>query len=97
MTWNGIPTGVRATDPDGQVRVELSPRFQAVIDDIATRTGRTEGEDYLADWEWSALEERPGPAGDVAEAVATELEELYPAGRLAELRRELLAEPGGDD
>lgn len=94
MSWNGIPTGVRATDPDGQARVELSPRFQAVIDDIATRTGITEGKDYLADWGWSDPEERSGSAGEVAGQVAAEVEDAYPLGRLGDLRRELVSRLG---
>lgn len=97
FSWNGIPTGVRATDENGPARVELSSRFQVAIDDIAMQTGRTGSEDYLADWEWSSPEERPGSADEVAKAVAGELEKAHPAGRLAELRRELVAELGEGD
>ncbi len=91
LTWNGIPAGVRATDGGRTARTKLSLRFQATIDDVATRVGRSVGDAYLADWTWIEPAERSGEAEAGAAQIAAGLEETYPPTRLAELRCELIS------
>lgn len=89
LTWHGIPTGVRATDTQGQVVEHLPLRFQVAVDAVAMKTGRTEDEAYLAGWQYSEPAERAGSATEVARAIAAELVAEYPPGRIKELCRTL--------
>lgn len=77
VQWRDIPALVVADDGDGTVRRPLSPRFQALIDAVAMRTGATDTEAYLEGWRESGENERPGAAPDVAEAVAADLEAQF--------------------
>jgi hypothetical protein len=77
--WREIPALVEAEDDDGSVCRPLSPRFQALIDTVATQTGATETEAYLEGWGQTAETERSGAAFDVAEAIAAELEAGFEA------------------
>lgn len=90
LLWDGIPAGVKATDDAGSVREELSPRFQAAIDNAAMATDRTDGSAYLKGWEWSEADERPGSAAVVAREVAVELEETHPPTELRRLSRDII-------
>jgi hypothetical protein len=44
------------------------------IDQLASQRGLQQSDDYLAQWRWSAEEEREGSAQEVAEAVRSQLE-----------------------
>jgi hypothetical protein len=77
VLWRDIPALVVADDGDRTVRRPLSPRFQALIDAVAMRTGATDTEAYLEGWGESGERERPGAAADVAEAVAADLEAQF--------------------
>ena len=62
----------------------LASRFQEAIDEAAMRLGETSSDDYLAGWtrsEWTPAE---GSTVDVCERVVAELEEQWPAERVAE-------------
>jgi hypothetical protein len=48
--------------------------FLERIDHLAVQRGLSQSDDYLAQWQWSEDQERPGTAQEVAEAVAAELE-----------------------
>jgi hypothetical protein len=81
---------VEATDQEGSCQRLLSPRFQELIDGVAMRLGQTDAEAYLAGWAQGPEAERPGPARQVAEQVAAELENGF-----AELAaRSLTGRPG---
>lgn len=95
LSWHGIPTGVKATDAGGEVRVHLPRRFQVAVDAVATAAGRTETEAYLAGWQWSEPAEREGAAREVAEIIAAELEASYTPQRVKSMRRELERELRG--
>jgi hypothetical protein len=75
--WKDIPTMVRATDGSGTVKVELSGRFQALVDATAMRLGLVDADEYLAQWHQGVEENRPGSAREVAQAVAAELENRF--------------------
>jgi hypothetical protein len=87
--WRDIPVLVTARDEAGEVTVALGPRFQELVDAVAMQTGLSDSEEYLGAWETRPEEERAGPAGEVARAVAAELEEGFAEIRARHLR------PGG--
>lgn len=89
LAWHGIPTGVQARDESGQARVTLSVRFQATVDQVAAAVGHTDTKPYLAGWHWSDWTERAGSSREVADSIASELEDAYPQGRLKDMLREL--------
>lgn len=77
LCWKGIPSVVEATDAGGSVKIQLSDRFQALIDAVAMRQGLVGTDAYLEQWEHDHEAERPGTAQDVAAAVADELERRF--------------------
>jgi hypothetical protein len=88
LHWKGIPSLVQATDASGSVKVQLSERFQALIDAVAMREGLAGTDAYLEHWEHGDETERPGAAQDVAAAVADELERQFDEFRDRRLGRE---------
>jgi hypothetical protein len=74
LYWQEIPSQIAATDEDSEVNLPMSQRFLNRIDEIALSRGMQGADDYLAQWQWSAEEERAGTAQQVAEAVRSELE-----------------------
>ncbi len=91
LSWHGIPTGIKAQDDEGERRENLPRRFQAAVDAAATNTGNIGTKAYLAGWQWSEPQQRDGTAGEVAGAVAAEIENDYSAERVKELRQEIEA------
>jgi hypothetical protein len=77
ISWKGIPAVVEARDATDGVTRPLSERFQALIDSAAMQLGLEGSDAYLEQWTRSVPEERPGSPGDVAEAVAGELESRF--------------------
>ena len=77
LCWQEIPSVVEAKDDDGSHKVQLSQRFQELIDLVAMRRNLAGTDDYLMEWRKEAMQERDGSAHAVAEAVAAELEERY--------------------
>lgn len=80
-----IPSYVVAKDAEGEVRRQLSERFEEAIDDLATATGKIQQKDYLSGWRTEEPQTREGSAEEVVTAVLAELEEAYPQSRLHEL------------
>ena len=74
LSWQEIPSQIKAEDDMDDVTVQLPERFQERIDLMAARRGLQEADAYLAEWKWSEEEDREGSAEDVAEAVRAELE-----------------------
>ena len=79
IAWKGIPASVEAQDGAGSVTVELSERFQMLIDSVAMQRGLHGSDEYLDSWTRGEPQDRPGPAREVADVVAEDLE-----GRFAE-------------
>jgi hypothetical protein len=85
-SWREIPSMVSARDDAGElVKVPLPDRFQEAIDELAMHTGAAGSDEYLAGWEQGDWAERSGGPGEVAALVASELDDQWPAGRLAAL------------
>ncbi|MGH7353102.1 MAG: virulence factor [Candidatus Rokuibacteriota bacterium] len=77
IAWKEIPAAVEASDPAGQVTLQLSDRFQTLIDSVAMQLGLADSDAYLEQWSDLGEVERDGTAREVAEAVAAELEERF--------------------
>ncbi len=92
LYWHGIPTGVKATDAEGEAVAHLPGRFQAAVDTLSMKTGLTDYESYLAGWVYSAPEKGEGPAREVVERVAAELVEAYTHERVQQIVQYKLAE-----
>jgi len=76
IVWKNIPAAVEARDSAGQVNLQLSDRFQALIDSAAMQLGLHDNDAYLE--HWGATDgERAGSAREVGAAVAAELEERF--------------------
>ena len=80
--WQDIPSFVQATEGPERVKLELSERFQLLIDAVAMRLGLVGADEYLDQWHHGDDENRPGSAREVAQAVVAELE-----GRFEEFQK----------
>lgn len=83
VSWQEIPSMVEARNGRDRHKVQLSERFQELIDMIAMRRGLDGTDEYLAEWRKNPSEARVGSARDVAEAMAQELEDRYEEIRAA--------------
>ena len=81
LSWQDIPSQVKAWDDFDEIKVELAPRFAALIDHAAQSQGLTQTDAYLSHWKWSDEQERAGTAQEVAEAVRKELETTFETTR----------------
>lgn len=74
LSWQDIPSQIKAWDDFDEVKVDLGLRFTERIDRAAQAQGLTSTDDYLAHWKWSEEQERAGTAQEVAESLKKELE-----------------------
>jgi hypothetical protein len=79
LFWKGIPSQVRATDENGRASRQLPQRFQEAIDEAAMSLGKIGTDSYTDGFEWGDELERSGTAEEVAEAIATELDNEHPS------------------
>jgi len=77
LYWKDIPSVVEASDATDSAKVQLSERFQALIDSVAMKLGLDGTDAYLEQWDHGDEEERAGSAREVADAVARELEAKF--------------------
>jgi seryl-tRNA(Sec) selenium transferase len=75
--WQEIPSLVDAKDADGSHKVQLSQRYQDLIDLAAMKRSMAGTDAYLEQWTRSDTEQRDGTAEAVAQAVADELEAQF--------------------
>ena len=68
---------VEARDASGTHKIQLSDRFQELIDMIAMRRGLAGTDAYLEAWQKGRRVEREGDATTAAQAMADELEAQY--------------------
>jgi cvfA/B/C family virulence factor len=83
--WQNIPCQVEAFCGAERVRVALGGRFQALIDAAAMREGLAGTDAYLEGWRIGPVISRTGTPGEVAEAVAADLEARFDRIRAAAL------------
>ena len=74
MCWQEIPTAVEAREEGGVHKVQLSLRFQELVDLMAMKQGLSGSDAFMDHWRKSARQERSGSAAEVAIAVAAEIE-----------------------
>ena len=74
LYWKDIPAQVRVFDGTRRVARQMPPE---AIDRRAMREGLAGTDAYLAHWEWSDRQERPGDPQEVLRAVIEELERRY--------------------
>ena len=78
LSWQEIPSQIKAWDDFDEVKLDLGARFTEKIDAAAQARGLAGADDYLAQWQWSEEEERDGSAKEVAEGLKSELESKFP-------------------
>jgi hypothetical protein len=81
LYWQDIPSLVEARDEGGQHKIQLSARFQELIDMAAMRRGLAGTDQYLSEWRRERYGESGGDARAAAEAVAAEIEARFDAIR----------------
>jgi hypothetical protein len=82
--WRDLPSLVVVRDGDQVTKGLLSPRFQEAIDEAAMRLDEVSSDDYLAGWTRSEWTPAPGSITEVCDEVVADLEEQWPAERLAQ-------------
>lgn len=78
LCWQEIPSVVEARDEKGVHKEQLSPKFQALIDQAAMVRELTGSDAYLEQWNKTPKQERAGSAADVAKQLAAEFENNFP-------------------
>ena len=78
IAWKDVPSMVEARDEAETVTRPLSDRFQQLIDSVAMQLGLRDQDAYLDLWERGDVQERPGSAAEVADAIVAELETRFP-------------------
>ena len=87
LYWQEIPSVVEARDRSGRHKIELSQRFQELIDLVAMKKKMAGTDEYLIQWNKGRPEEHDGDAETAVKAVADEIEARYEAIRKEELAK----------
>ena len=87
LYWQEIPSLVEARDRSGRHKIELSQRFQELIDLVAMKKKLAGTDEYLIQWSKGRPKEHDGDAETAAKAVAEEIEVRYEAIRNEELAK----------
>ena len=82
---------VEAKDDAGTHKVQLSQKFQELIDLIAMRRGLAGTDNYLMEWRKEQQPEREEDAKTAAEALAAEIEAQY-----EQIKADALAKPSNE-
>ncbi len=83
LYWQDIPSMVEAREGRAKTKVQLSDRFQVLIDAVAMRKNLVGTDAYIEQWRRGERRSRDGTAEEVAAAVAAELESQYEAIKAA--------------
>ena len=87
LCWQDIPSVVEAKEAGASHKIQLSARFQELIDLVAMRKKLAGTDEYLMHWSKGRPEQRDGGAEEVARAVAGEIEARYDTIRAQELEK----------
>lgn len=85
VCWRDIPAQVKVRAGRQRLSRPLSERFQSAIDQAAMHAGKSETDEYLAEWRTQEAGEREGQAEAIAGALLAELENGFPEERLSRL------------
>lgn len=77
LYWQDLPSMVEATDEGDTHKIQLSQRFQALIDHVAMESGLMGSDAYLDAWNKTDVKERDGSAEEVAKLVVEEVEAQF--------------------
>lgn len=77
LYWQDIPSFVEAKEGEDVHKIQLSDRYQALIDAVAMEKGLAGTDAYLDAWVRGAPIQREGSAKEVAIAVQQELEDQF--------------------
>lgn len=77
LNWQDLPSLVEAKDDKDTHKIQLSQRFQALIDHVAMESGLMGSDAYLDAWKKTDAKEREGTAEEVAKLVAEEVEAQF--------------------
>lgn len=89
ISWRDIPAQVKVKAGRLRAGQPLSQRFIDAIDKAAMRAGKTDSDEYMAEWHTSNWQERDGNLEEVAATLVVELEAAYPDERLHRLMEQL--------
>ena len=87
LCWQEIPSVVEARDRSGRHKIELSQRFQELIDLVAMKKKMAGTDEYLIQWNKGAPAEHEGDPEAVARTVADGIEARYDEIRAEELAK----------
>jgi len=85
LYWQAIPSMVEARNGRERHKIQLSDRFQQLIDRVAMKKKLAGTDDYLTHWSRGAPQEHLGDAETAATAVAQAIESRYEEIRSAAL------------
>ena len=76
LYWQDVPSVIKAFDDGGggEVKRQLPDWYQQEIDNRAMVQGLTGSDEYLEQWHWGDVEDRPGTPDEVLDSVERELE-----------------------
>ncbi len=75
LYWQDVPSVIKAFDADGaETKRQLPEWYQQEIDKRAMVQGLTGSDEYLEQWRWGDVEERPGTPDEVLDAIERELD-----------------------
>jgi len=77
LYWQDIPSMVEARDGRAKSKIQLSDRFQVLIDAVAMRRNLVGTDAYIEQWRRGDRQSREGTVEEVAAAVAAELEAQF--------------------
>tara|TARA_A100001011_G_C14213155_1_gene800816 strand:+ start:458 stop:745 length:288 start_codon:yes stop_codon:yes gene_type:complete len=77
LFWQNIPSVVEARDTNGIEKVELSKRFNELIDLIAMKKGLAGTDDYLNNWEKKKLLTTEKTAKEIVMEISKDFESQY--------------------
>ncbi len=77
LYWQDIPAMVEAREGRAKKKIQLSDRFQVLIDAVAMRKKLVGTDAYIEQWRRGGKQSREGTVEEVAEAVAAEIEGQY--------------------
>lgn len=79
LYWQDIPSLVEVRQGRKRHKVQLSQRFQELIDSVAMKKGLFGTDSYLEEWRRGEAQSRDGAPAEVVQAVASEIESEYEA------------------
>lgn len=87
LCWQEIPSVVEAKDASDTHKVQLSLKFQELIDLIAMRRGLAGTDQYLMEWCKQGQPDRDDDPKAAAEGLAAEIEARYEEIKTAALAK----------